>query len=84
MDGDVVDLDLVPDQPVHDVADHPPVLRTDDDHREGDPFVLDLAPEGGVAPGIGEGQGLDLVDGGEVRVLHPPQMEDSTGREPRR
>ncbi|MCK7470548.1 MAG: hypothetical protein MZU95_06960 [Desulfomicrobium escambiense] len=44
------------------VGDDRVVGPADDDQGRGDRRVLDLAPEGVVAPGIGEGQGLDGPD----------------------
>jgi hypothetical protein len=55
MDGDVVDLDFLPDLPIDDIADDLVEIPVDDDQWIGQVIVLDFSSEGGFMPRIGKG-----------------------------
>src|SRR4030067_1606176 len=74
MQGDVIDLDVLAYSPEDDIADDPVERLMHDDQGKRDRPVLDLAAERALVPGVGKGHGFDLQDGGEVLLLHPPQV----------
>ncbi len=74
VDGDIVDLDILTDQPEDHIADDLVERFMDDDLRKRDRTMLDLSFESGFVPGMGKGQFFYLQDGAEVRYLHPPEV----------
>jgi hypothetical protein len=71
VDGHVVDLHLVPDQPVEDIADD--LAARADRRNQGirQPDVLDLAEEGRLGPWVAEGLLLDRQHLRQIVPTHP-------------